>query len=71
MQLAISGTSGEYFRSLTAELQVQATARIVEALAKVFVPVYVGASVSLLVSVCFTVRVMVSLVCLFSQLAVD
>jgi len=56
LQLAISGTSGAYFRSLPEELRLQATDTIVLALQKVFIPVYVGAAVSLVLSVCFTQR---------------
>ncbi|KZL74868.1 mfs drug efflux transporter [Colletotrichum incanum] len=57
LQLAITGTSGAYFRSLTPELREQSTEVLVSAIGKTFIPVYVGAAVSLVVSVCFTVRV--------------
>ncbi|KAL1962640.1 hypothetical protein VTN77DRAFT_9354 [Rasamsonia byssochlamydoides] len=56
LQLAISGTSGAYFRSLPEGLREQSIATIVGALQKVFIPVYVGAAVSLVLSVCFTQR---------------
>jgi hypothetical protein len=55
LQLAISGTSGEYFRSLPYELRDRATETIVAAMRNVFIPVYVGAAVCLILSVCFTV----------------
>jgi MFS family permease len=55
LQLAISGTSGAYLRSLSPELRAAATDAIVKALQKVFIPVYVGAAFSLVLSVCFTV----------------
>lgn len=55
LQLAISGTSGTFFQSLPDDLRLRSTEVIVGALREVFVPVYVGAAVSLLVSVCFTV----------------
>jgi uncharacterized membrane protein YqhA len=55
LQLAISGTSGAYLRSLAPELRVAATDAVVLALRKVFIPVYVGAAFSLVLSVCFTV----------------
>ncbi|KND89162.1 putative HC-toxin efflux carrier TOXA [Tolypocladium ophioglossoides CBS 100239] len=56
LQLAISGTSGAYFQSLPADLRAQSIDVIVAALQKVFIPVYVGAAVSLIASVCFTQR---------------
>ncbi|KAI9372485.1 MFS general substrate transporter [Aspergillus egyptiacus] len=56
LQLAISGTSGAYFRSLPEELRARCIEVIVSALQNVFIPVYVGAAVSLVVSVCFTQR---------------
>nr|XP_036575252.1 MFS drug efflux transporter [Colletotrichum truncatum]KAF6781796.1 MFS drug efflux transporter [Colletotrichum truncatum] len=56
LQLAITGTSGAYFKSLSPELREQSTEVIVAAIAKTFIPVYVGAAVSLVVSVCFTKR---------------
>jgi hypothetical protein len=55
LQLAISGTSGAYLRSLAPELRVAATDAVVLALRTVFIPVYVGAAFSLVLSVCFTV----------------
>ena len=55
LQLAISGTSGAYFQSLPENIRIQAIDTIVRAMQKVFIPVYVGAAVCLLVSVCFTV----------------
>ena len=56
LQMAISGTSGEYLSSLSEELRSAATNAIVEALRKVFIPVYVAAAFSLVLSVMFTVR---------------
>jgi hypothetical protein len=55
LQMAISGTSGEYLSSLSEELRSAATDAIVEALRKVFIPVYVAAAFSLVLSVMFTV----------------
>lgn len=55
LQLAISGTSGAYFRALPEGLRAQSLDIIVGAIQKVFIPVYVGAAVSLVLSVCFTV----------------
>lgn len=55
LQLAVSGTSGTFFQSLPDDLRLQSTDVIVKSLQDVFVPVYVGAAVSLVVSVCFTV----------------
>ncbi|KAL1988061.1 hypothetical protein VTN96DRAFT_1092 [Rasamsonia emersonii] len=56
LQLAISGTSGAYFRALPEGLRAQSLDIIVGAIQKVFIPVYVGAAVSLVLSVCFTQR---------------
>ncbi|PKY03393.1 MFS general substrate transporter [Aspergillus campestris IBT 28561] len=56
LQQAISGTSGTYFQSLPGELRASCIGVIVGALQKVFIPVYVGAAVSLVVSVSFTQR---------------
>ncbi|PLB35610.1 MFS general substrate transporter [Aspergillus candidus] len=56
LQRAISGTSGTYFQSLPEQLQASCIDAIVGALQKVFIPVYVGAAVSLVVSVSFTQR---------------
>ncbi|GKT59764.1 MFS drug efflux transporter [Colletotrichum tofieldiae] len=56
LQLAITGTSGAYFSSLSPELREQSTEVLVSAIGKTFIPVYVGAAVSLVVSVCFTKR---------------
>ncbi|KAJ9133710.1 MFS general substrate transporter [Pleurostoma richardsiae] len=56
LQLALSGTSGSYFQSLPESVRTLATYTIVHAMRKVFIPVYVGAAVSLVVSVCFTQR---------------
>ncbi|KAH6846935.1 major facilitator superfamily domain-containing protein [Chaetomium sp. MPI-CAGE-AT-0009] len=58
LQMAISGTSGEYLRSLSEELRSAATDAIVAALRKVFIPVYVAAAFSLVLSVLFTKRKM-------------
>jgi hypothetical protein len=55
LQLAVSGTSGAYLRSLSPALRAAATDAIVEALRKVFIPVYVAAAFCLLLSVLFTV----------------
>lgn len=55
LQMAISGTSGDYLSSLSEELRSAATNAIVEALRKVFIPVYVAAAFSLVLSVLFTV----------------
>lgn len=55
LQLAISGTSGAYFQSLDATTRNEAINIIVSAIQKVFIPVYVGAAFSLILSVCFTV----------------
>jgi MFS family permease len=56
LQLAISGTSGAYFRALPDDVRRRATDTIVIALQNVFIPVYVGAAVGLVLSVCFTQR---------------
>jgi MFS family permease len=56
LQLAISGTSGDYFEAMPEELRSRAVNTIVDALSNVFILVYVGAAVSLVVSVCFTQR---------------
>ncbi|KAK5661227.1 hypothetical protein OQA88_11120 [Cercophora sp. LCS_1] len=56
MQLAISGTSGSYWEKIPENLREPATNAIVAALQKVFIPVYVGAAVCLVLSVCFTKR---------------
>ncbi|KAK2759174.1 hypothetical protein FQN54_003274 [Arachnomyces sp. PD_36] len=56
LQLAISGTSGEYFSSLSGEIRSQSIDIIVGALRAVFIPVYVAAALSLVLSVCFTQR---------------
>lgn len=58
LQMAISGTSGDYLSSLSEELRSAATNAIVEALRKVFIPVYVAAAFSLVLSVLFTKRKM-------------
>ncbi|SPQ26873.1 cd867ba1-2a8a-411d-a580-4cd420b027f1 [Thermothielavioides terrestris] len=58
LQLAVSGTSGAYLRSLSPALRAAATDAIVEALRQVFVPVYVAAAFCLLLSVLFTQRKM-------------
>lgn len=55
LQRAISGTSSTYFQSLPEELRASCIGVIVGALQKVFIPVYVGAAVSLVISVSFTV----------------
>jgi hypothetical protein len=55
LQFALSGTSGHYLSSLSEEVRGRATEAIVMALQKVFVPVYVGAAVCLVLSVLFTV----------------
>lgn len=56
LQGAILGTSGSYLNSLPANIRAAATNTIINALQKVFIPVYVGAAVSLVLSICFTVR---------------
>ncbi|KAK3291720.1 major facilitator superfamily domain-containing protein [Chaetomium fimeti] len=58
LQMAISGTSGEYLSSLSAEIRSAATDAIVAALRKVFIPVYVAAAFSLVLSALFTKRKM-------------
>ncbi|KAK0643305.1 major facilitator superfamily domain-containing protein [Cercophora newfieldiana] len=58
IQLALSGTSGHYLSSLGDELRAAATDAIVQALQKVFIPVYVGAAFCLVLSVMFTTRKM-------------
>lgn len=63
LQLAISGTSGAYLRSLSPELRAAATDAVVSALRKVFIPVYVAAAFSLVLSVLFTVRFSFSIPC--------
>lgn len=55
LQLAISGTSGAYLRSLSPEMRAAAMDAVVAALRKVFIPVYVAAAFSLVLSVAFTV----------------
>lgn len=55
IQLAIAGTSTTFSDSFSPDIRQQATDVIVEAMSKVFILVYVGAAVSLLLSVCFTV----------------
>jgi len=55
LQFALAGTSGHYLSSLGEEVRAKATDAIVRALGKVFVPVYVGAAVCLVLSVMFTV----------------
>ncbi|KAL6697057.1 major facilitator superfamily domain-containing protein [Trichoderma pleuroticola] len=56
LQFAIAGTSGDFIRSLPGALRDQAIASIVAALRSVFVPVFVGGAVCLVVSVFFTQR---------------
>ncbi|KAK4198250.1 putative multidrug efflux system protein [Triangularia verruculosa] len=58
LQLALSGHSGEYLQSLSEQSRIAAIEAIVLALQKVFIPVYVGGAVGLVVSVCFTKRKM-------------
>lgn len=55
LQLAVSGTSGTYFQSLPEDLQDQAVDTIVGSLARVFILVYVGCAVTLVLSLLFTV----------------
>jgi hypothetical protein len=55
IQLAIAGTSTTFLESFSPDVRQQATDVIVEAMSKVFILVYVGAAVSLFLSVCFTV----------------
>ena len=55
LQLALAGTSGHYLQSLSDEVRGRATDAIVSALQSVFIPVYVGAAVALVLSVMFTV----------------
>lgn len=57
LQLAVSGTSGSYFKSLPHDKQVLAIEVIVQALSKVFILVYVGGAVTLLCSLLFTVSI--------------
>lgn len=57
LQLAITGTSGAYFKSLSEDLQEQSTRVIVSAIGKTFIFVYVGAAVSLVLSILFTVSI--------------
>jgi hypothetical protein len=61
LQMAISGTSGDYLSSLPPAVGAAATDAIVDALGQVFILVYVGAAFSLVLSVCFTVRFSVPL----------
>lgn len=61
LQLAVSGTSGSYFQSLAPEQQEAALEVIVEALSKTFILVYVGAAVTLVCSLLFTVCYLPSL----------
>ncbi|KAK0660106.1 major facilitator superfamily domain-containing protein [Cercophora samala] len=58
LQMAISGTSGDYFSSLAPGVRAAATDAIVDSLRQVFIPVYVAAAFSLVLSVCFTQRKM-------------
>jgi hypothetical protein len=60
LQMAISGTSGNYLASLSPAVGVAATDAIVDALCKVFILVYVAAAFSLVLSVCFTVSFLVA-----------
>lgn len=62
LQMAISGTSGEFFSSLAPGVRAAATDAIVVALRQVFIPVYVAAAFSLVLSVCFTVSILSLLV---------
>lgn len=55
IQLALAGTSTAYFNSLSPEIRAQTTDIIIAALQKVFIPVYVGAALALVLSVSFTV----------------
>lgn len=55
LQLAISGTSGAYFKTLSTELQEASTRIIVSALAQTFIFVYVGAALALVLSCLFSV----------------
>lgn len=55
LQLAVSGTSGAYFQSLSPDVQALAVDTIVNAMAKVYILVYVGAAVVLVLSLLFTV----------------
>ncbi|KAK0701967.1 major facilitator superfamily domain-containing protein [Lasiosphaeria miniovina] len=56
LQLAISGSGGEYLAQFPPDVRAAAMAAVVTALRTVFIPVYVGAAVSLVLSVCFTQR---------------
>ncbi|KAH7325592.1 major facilitator superfamily domain-containing protein [Stachybotrys elegans] len=56
LQLAVSGTSGDYFRSLEPQQQEDSINAIVSALTNVFILVYVGAAVTLVCSLLFTKR---------------
>ncbi|KAI1075118.1 major facilitator superfamily domain-containing protein [Whalleya microplaca] len=58
IQLTLAGTSSGYFNSLTPDIRTQVTEIIISALQKVFIPVYVGAALALVLSVCFTQRKM-------------
>lgn len=66
LQMAISGTSGDYLSSLSEDVRTAATNAIVEALRKVFIPVYVAAAFALVLSVMFTVCLSLPLLILTS-----
>lgn len=67
LQLAISGTSGAYFKTLSADLQDKSTRIIVAALGQTFIFVYVGAAVALVLSVLFTVSRPLEILACFCQ----
>jgi hypothetical protein len=58
LQMAISGTSGDYLASLAPAVGAAATDAIVDSLCQVFILVYVAAALSLVLSVCFTVSLL-------------
>ncbi|KAK1992755.1 hypothetical protein LX36DRAFT_715131 [Colletotrichum falcatum] len=58
LQQTISGTSGSFFRSLSPDMQKQSAEIIVNALAQTFIIAYVGAAICLVLSCCFTVRIL-------------
>jgi hypothetical protein len=55
IQLAITGTSSPFFQSLDDDTRTAAIAIIIDSMGNVYVPVYVGAALCLVLSCCFTV----------------
>jgi hypothetical protein len=53
--MMLSGTSGSYYSSLSDSSRELAISAIVQAMQKVFIPTYVGAALSLVLSCFFTV----------------